>query len=104
MNSTNQSWDFDRPWMKRPPYSRRGIGVVIEGGRVLVTAEMVANHTYVELERAVGSEKVQADVERVDYESNLALLKPQDPHFLDGTVPVKLAKNAQIQVGAKLMF
>ena len=96
VNSTNQAWNFDRPWMKRPPSSRRGIGIVIEGGRVLVTAEMIANHTYVELERPVGSEKVPAEVERVDYESNLAILKPQDPKFLDGTIPVQLAKSAQV--------
>ncbi|MGH8048129.1 MAG: PDZ domain-containing protein [Chthoniobacterales bacterium] len=100
VNSTNQAWNFDRPWLKRPPFTRRGIGVVIEGGRVLVTAETIANHTYVELERPGNSEKIPAVIERVDYESNLALLKPQDPKFLDGTVPVSLAKS--VQVGAKL--
>lgn len=100
VSSTNQSWNFDRPWTKRAPYNRRGIGVVIGQGRVLVTAELVANHTYVELERPGNSEKVPASIVRVDYESNLALLEPQDPKFLDGAMPVTLAKN--IQVGTKL--
>jgi S1-C subfamily serine protease len=100
VNSTNQAFNFDSPWLKRPPYTRRAIGVVIAGGRVLVTAELIANHSYVELERPASSEKVAADVERVDYESNLAILKPQDPKFLDGAIPVQIGKS--VQVGTKV--
>ncbi len=100
VNSTNQSWNFDRPWMKRAPFTRRGIGVVIDGGRVLVTAELIANHSYVELERPGSSEKVAADVERVDYESNLALLTPQAPDFLGNARPVSLAED--VRLGSKV--
>lgn len=100
VSSTNQAFNFDSPWLKRPPYTRRGIGVVIEGGRVLVTAELIANHSYVELERPTSSEKIPANVERVDYDSNLAILKPQDPKFLDGTIPVRLGTG--VQVGTKV--
>jgi S1-C subfamily serine protease len=100
VNSTNQNFNFARPWLKRSPYTRRGIGVVLEGGRVLVTAELVANHSYIELERPAGSQRVPADIEQIDYDSNLALLKPQDPKFLDGTTPVSLAENAR--VGSKV--
>lgn len=102
VNSTNQSYNFARPWTKRPPYTRRGTGVVLEGGRVLVTAELVADHNYVELERAASSEKVAANVIRVDYGSNLALLEPQDPKFLEGTRPVGLADG--VKVGTRLNF
>jgi S1-C subfamily serine protease len=100
VNSTNQAYNFVRPWSKRRPTTRRGIGVVIEGGKVLVTAELIANHSYVELERPASSGKIAAEVERVDYESNLAILAPQDPKFLAGTEPVKLAD--AIQVGTKI--
>lgn len=100
VNSTNQSYNFLKPWTKQPPFTRRGIGVVLEGGRVLVTAELIADHTYVELERPGNSEKVTASVERVDYDSNLALLRPQDASFLVGTKPIRLAE--RIQVGSKV--
>ena len=40
VNVTNQPWDFGRPWGKRPPFSRRAIGTVLTGNRVLVTAEL----------------------------------------------------------------
>jgi S1-C subfamily serine protease len=80
---TAQSYDFARPWSKRAPVTRRGIGAVIEGGRVLVTAECVANATYIELESADGEQKQSAKVEYVDYESDLALIKPEAAPFLE---------------------
>lgn len=77
-----QAYDFSRPWSKRAPSSRRAIGAVLKGGRVLVTAECVANATYIELETPNGEQKQPASVECVDYEADLALLKPESPDFL----------------------
>ncbi len=99
VNSTNQSYDFLRPWTKKPPAARRGLGTLIEGGRILVTAELVANHTFIELEKATTAEKSSAEVERVDYECNLAILKPADPAFLEGMTP--LALDEGVHVGDK---
>ena len=90
VNVTNQSYDFFHPWSKKPPYSRRALGAVLAGHRVLVTAELVANADFVELERAETGEKVAAEVEVVDYEANLALLKPSSEKFLDGVKPLEL--------------
>ena len=91
VNVTNQPWDFTRPWGKRPPYSRRAVGTVLEGGRVLVTAELVGNANYVEFETPEGGQKVPATVEVVDYEANLALLKTDDTEFLKPIKPLEIA-------------
>lgn len=99
VNVTNQPYDFFHPWTKRAPVSRRAVGVVMPNHRVLVTAEMVANITYLELEKAESGEKVAADVEVVDHESNLALLKPADPKFLEGHKPLAMT---DAQVGDRL--
>jgi hypothetical protein len=90
VNVTNQPWDFVHPWGKRPPYSRRAIGTILAGNRVLVTAELVANANYVEFETAEGGQKVPAQVEVVDYEANLALLKTDDVDFLKPYKPLEL--------------
>ncbi len=90
VNVTNQPWDFARPWGKRPPFSRRAIGTILSENRVLVTAELVANANYVELESAEGGQKVPATVEVVDYEANLALLKTEDTAFLKEYKPLEL--------------
>jgi S1-C subfamily serine protease len=87
---TNQPFDFVRPWGKRPPFARRGIGAVLPNQRVLVTAELVGNANYVEFEVADGGRKAPASVEIVDYEANLALLKAEDPTFLKDLKPLDL--------------
>ncbi len=88
VNVTNQPWDFFHPWTKHAPLSHRGLGAVLDHGQILVTAELVADADYVELERAESGEKVPATVQAVDYEADLALLKPADPAFLKGITPM----------------
>ena len=57
VNVTGQAYDYFRPWQKKAPFSKRGLGAVLPQGRVLVTADLVANQNYVELERAESGEK-----------------------------------------------
>ena len=82
VTSTTQPYDFTRPWSKRAPLSRRALGAVLKGNRVLVTAECVANATYIELETPDGERKQPARVVCVDYEADLALLQPESDDFL----------------------
>ncbi len=91
VNVTGQPYDFVRPWQKKAPFSKRALGAVLSGGRVLVTADLVANQNYVELERAESGDKSAANVVVVDYEANLALIEPTDKKFLDGLTPLQLA-------------
>jgi S1-C subfamily serine protease len=95
VNSTNQSYDFVRPWSKDAPFSRRGLGILLDGGKILVTAELVANSDYIELERADGGEKATAKVDVIDYEANLATLTSQDPNFLSGMQPLGLTTDVK---------
>jgi hypothetical protein len=91
VNVTGQSYDYFRPWQKKAPFSKRALGAVLAKGYVLVTADLVANQNYVELERAESGEKTAANVETIDYEANLALLAPADRTFLDGITPLDIA-------------
>src|SRR5947208_775099 len=93
VNVTGQPFDYFRPWQKKAPFSKRALGAVLAQGRVMVTADLVANENYVELERAESGEKIAASVEVVDYEANLALLQPQDKKFLNGLAPLELAND-----------
>jgi S1-C subfamily serine protease len=91
VNVTGQPYDYVRPWQKRAPFTKRALGAVLPQGRVLVTADLIANQNYVELERAESGEKSAANVVVVDYEANLALLEPAEKKFLDGLTPLQLA-------------
>ena len=94
VNVTRQGYNFHRPWQQRAPITQTGIGVIIEGSRVLVTANAIANHRYIELEKIDRSKKSVAQLDAVDYEANLALLKPVDSQFLMNMRPLKLETGA----------
>ena len=91
VNVTGQPYDYFRPWQKKAPQSKRALGAVLSRGRVLVTADLVANQNFVELERAESGEKSAANVQVIDYEANLAVLVPQEKNFLDGITPLDIA-------------
>src|SRR6202022_2503774 len=96
VNVTGQPYDYFRPWQKKAPQSKRALGAVLSKGRVLVTADLVANQNYVELERAESGEKSAANVQVIDYESNLALLEPAEKNFLDGVTPLDIATDTVV--------
>jgi hypothetical protein len=96
VNSTNQDYDFFRPWSKKSPRAIHGLGAVLPGNRVLVTAQLIANHSYVELERAETGMRTAAKVVCVDYEANLALLEPSADSFLAGLKPLDLALDSVV--------
>lgn len=100
VNGTTQAYDFFRPWAKKPAVTRRALGVILPGNKVLVTAEMVANKSYIELEKAASGEKVAAKLLAVDYEANLALLAPEDSKFLEPLGSLTTA--AQVKTGDRL--
>ncbi|MEZ5387812.1 MAG: PDZ domain-containing protein [Prosthecobacter sp.] len=100
VNATSQSYNLHLPWQKESPRGRRGLGVVMAGNRVLVTAQMAADATYIELELPESGQKIPAKVVAVDYEANLALLEspPSDRQrdFFAGLKPMGIDTSARI--------
>jgi hypothetical protein len=94
VNVTRQNYNFHQPWQQGSPSSHTGIGVVMEGPHILLTSQMMANHRYVELEKLVTGEKGRAEVEVIDYEANLALLRPLDTDFLKDMRPLDFSIDA----------
>lgn len=99
INSTIQTWSASQPWDKSAPGKRRALGALLSGNRVLTTAEMAANTTYIELENADNTRTLPAKVIAIDYETNLALLAPNNGNtegFFKGLKPLTLAAPAKI--------
>lgn len=92
VNATLQDYSFLRPWEKGAPTPRRGLGAVLEGNRVLITAEMCVNSTYLELEHPSSGARVTARIAGIDYEANLAVLEPADTDskVFEGLEPLAL--------------
>lgn len=95
VNVASQPWSFTQPWRKNPVTLRQGLGVVLLDGRVLVTAELVANHSYIELEKPESALKATAQLEAVDYDANLALLSAPAAGFLQSINGAKLDDTAR---------
>lgn len=102
VNATLQDYSFLRPWEKGAPTPRRGLGAVLEGNRVLITAELCVNSTYLELEHPSSGARVTARIKGIDYEANLAVLEPadSDSKVFEGLAP--LALDDSVVAGDKL--
>jgi S1-C subfamily serine protease len=100
INSTQQSWNPGQPWEKNPPSQRRALAAIVAPQRVLTTAELVADATYLEFESPDGIRFAQAKVIAVDYEANLALLGPvsekEGNTLFEGTTPLNLTTPPKI--------
>lgn len=94
VNVTQQGFNPRLPWQKSSPISRSGVGVVLAGKKILVTASMVRDASYIELEKPDTGLRVAAKVLALDFEANLALLEalPEGASFLDDAVPLALAQ------------
>lgn len=101
VNVTAQPYDLHLPWQKQSPLNSRGLGVVVAGNRVLVTAQLVADANYIEIELPDGGQKLAAKVIAVDYEANLALLESainaeKEKAFFAGLKPMEVDASARI--------
>ncbi|MGB1261008.1 MAG: PDZ domain-containing protein, partial [Akkermansiaceae bacterium] len=99
VNATLQSWSASQPWDKSSPAKRRALGALLSDNRILTTAEMAANATFIELENADSTRRLPAKVIAIDYESNLALLAPNNgdtKDFFKGLKPLTLSAPAKI--------
>jgi hypothetical protein len=96
VNVASQSFNFSQPWRKNTPAIRQGLGVVLMDGRILVTAQLVADHTYVEIEKPETALKAPAEVEVVDYDANLALLRAPAAAFLQSIPGARLDESGAV--------
>ena len=81
--------DESSPWQYEEIRQQTYHGIVVDGDSVLTTAFAVQDAVQLELLRFGESQKFPLTVRFVDYESNLALLSPEDPAGIKGLVPLK---------------
>ena len=90
VHATKREIDRSSPWQSEDTVQQDFLGVVLPSGAVLTTANAVTNAIYVELQRFGTTARGEALVAFVDYEVNLALLKPTNAALLSGTKAVTL--------------
>lgn len=89
--ATTQDPDYDSPWQTRTPRSSTGSGVVIAGHAILTGAHVVADATFLQVQKPSHPDKAVARVRAVNHDCDLALLEVVDPPgFLDDVVPAEI--------------
>jgi len=88
--ATSQDPDYDCPWQARTPSSGTGSGVVIGEGKVLTGAHVVANATFLQVQKISDPNKAVAKVAGICHDCDLALLQIDDPSFMTGVVPAEI--------------
>jgi S1-C subfamily serine protease len=89
--ATSQDPDFDGPWQARTPSNSTGSAVVIGPGLMLTGAHVVANATFLQIQKLSHPDKAIARVRAVSHDCDLALLEVVEPSdFLDDIEPAEL--------------
>ncbi len=89
VRSHTQKYNWLIPWNKNEVQRQVGSALVLNHQKLLTTAELVANHTLIEVKRADVDQPFEAEVLLVDYAVNLALLHVKDPQFWHHLEPVQ---------------
>jgi S1-C subfamily serine protease len=73
--ATSQEPSFEAPWQSSSPSSGSGSGVIISSGRILTGAHVVANATFIQVQKNSHPNKVIAKVKSICHDCDLALLE-----------------------------
>lgn len=88
--ATVQAPDYESPWQTQAPSSSTGSGVVIAPGQILTGAHVVANATFLQVQKVSDPDKAIARVVAICHAVDLALLEVEDKGFLSGVEAAEL--------------
>jgi S1-C subfamily serine protease len=96
--ATTQDHDFDCPWQARTPTRSTGSGVVIGPNEILTGAHVVANATFLQIQKLSDPNKAVARVKAVSHDSDLSLIEVVDPpDFLHDVEPAELGEMPRLR-------
>ena len=76
---TYQDPDYESPWQSLAPRGSTGSGVIIGKNRVLTGAHVVANATFLQVQKPSDPDKAVAKILAISHDSDLALLEVRRP-------------------------
>jgi len=88
--------NYLEPWASSIRRSS-GSGAIISGNRILTNAHVVANNTFIEVQRYGERKRYQAKVLSVSHQADMALLEVEDKQFFDGVDALELGELPTIE-------
>ena len=93
--TTTADPDYFTPWRLMSPGQSSGSGAVIAGERILTNAHVVANASYIQIQKHNDPRRYLAQVEFVSHASDLALLHVEDSSFFNDTPALQIGELPQ---------
>jgi S1-C subfamily serine protease len=90
--ATTQVPNYSSPWQSETPESCTGSGVVLESGLVLTGAHVIADATFVQVQKLSDPNKYIAKVESVCHDADLAVLRVENARFMEDVTPAELGE------------
>lgn len=94
--TTSKIPNYLSPWSSSIEQST-GSGAIIEGGYILTNAHVVANQTFIEVQRYGQRKHYVATVFAVSHQADLALLKVDNNEFFEGVTPLKFGALPEVE-------
>ncbi len=88
---TRKQYDYFQPWSKKLKTNQK-VGLVLPDNEILTTADEVYDLTLVRLQKGGRGKWWVGKVDWIDYHSNLAIIKTEEPSFWQGLAPIELAE------------
>ncbi|WGL15577.1 serine protease [Microbulbifer bruguierae] len=89
--------DYFNPWALLNAQQLSGSGAVISGKQILTNAHVIANGSFIQVQRHGDAQKFRARVKFVSHDADLALLTVEDETFFEDTRPLALGKLPDLQ-------
>ncbi len=90
--TTQAAPDYFVPWRLLNPRQTSGSGVLIDDGRILTNAHVVADASYVQVQKHNDPQRYQARVRFVSHEADLALITVDEAEFHAGLKPLAIGE------------
>lgn len=88
--------DICCPWANRTD-GGTGSGVVVDEGLILTCAHCVVDACYIRVRKHNEDTLYHGAIEFVDNDADLALVRVEDPSFMDGVIPMEIGETPHVQ-------
>lgn len=95
--STKQSYDYNEPWKMQKVLNTSATGFVVEGNRILTNAHAVSNSKFINISFEDNPEKIEAVVEFISDDYDLAILKLSNDSILSKIIPIDFGSMPKLQ-------
>ena len=91
------NFDYLNPWQMRGQSSGTGSGCIIDGNRILTSAHVVNNSTFIQVRRAGVAKRYTARVYSISHISDLAILIVDDLSFFENSEALQIGELPHIR-------